>query len=110
MPQAPPTPQIGCKGPYFRRLKLSPRPPSAVCNKPWGNYLYHALHCFHLSGDDPGAENLLDTDLVGDKLANLHIANPLHPQGPSGLRSIMNPPGTPAWIHQHLEIGRGEVD
>jgi myo-inositol catabolism protein IolH len=28
----------------------------------------------------------------------------------SGLRYILNPPGTPARIHQHLDVGQGEVD
>jgi len=28
----------------------------------------------------------------------------------SGLRYIVNPPGSPARIHQHLDIGQGEVD
>ena len=28
----------------------------------------------------------------------------------SGLRYILNPPGTTARIHQHLDIGQGEVD
>src|ERR1700684_126011 len=28
----------------------------------------------------------------------------------SGLRYIVNPPGSPARVHQHLDIGQGEVD
>jgi myo-inositol catabolism protein IolH len=27
-----------------------------------------------------------------------------------GLRYIVNPPGSPARVHQHLDIGQGEVD
>jgi hypothetical protein len=44
------------------------------------------------------------------ELAHLHIADSFNHKGSSGLRYIMNPPGTPARIHQHLDIGQGEVD
>jgi myo-inositol catabolism protein IolH len=47
---------------------------------------------------------------AGDKLAHLHIADTFNHKGSSGLRYILNPPGTPARIHQHLDIGQGEVN
>jgi myo-inositol catabolism protein IolH len=40
----------------------------------------------------------------------VHIADSFNHKGSSGLRYILNPPGTPARIHQHLDIGQGEVD
>ena len=44
------------------------------------------------------------------KLAHLHIADSFNHRASSGLRYILNPPGTPARVHQHLDIGQGEVD
>jgi len=79
-------------------------------NKPWVNYLYCAPHTFHLSGEDPGADIAAMLRYAGDKLAHVHIADTFNHKGSSGLRYILNPPGTPARIHQHLDIEQGEVD
>ncbi|MDA2806275.1 sugar phosphate isomerase/epimerase family protein [Nocardiopsis suaedae] len=79
-------------------------------NKPWVNYLYCAPHTFHLSGDAPGADVRRMMAYAGDKLKHVHIADSFDHKGSSGLRYILNPPGTPARIHQHLDIGQGEVD
>ncbi|MFJ9180545.1 sugar phosphate isomerase/epimerase family protein [Streptomyces sp. NPDC102360] len=80
-------------------------------NKPWVNYLYCAPHTFHLSGPaDPKADIAAMMRHAGDKLQHVHIADTFNHKGSSGLRYIMNPPGTPARIHQHLDIGQGEVD
>ncbi|WP_433478725.1 sugar phosphate isomerase/epimerase family protein [Spirillospora sp. CA-142024] len=79
-------------------------------NKPWVNYLYCAPHTFHLSGDDPGADIASMLRYAGDKLAHVHFADSFNHKGSSGLRYVLNPPGTPARIHQHLDIGQGEVD
>lgn len=77
-------------------------------NKPWVNYLYCAPHTFHLSD---GAGNIGEMmRYAGNKLQHLHIADSFNHKGSSGLRYILNPPGTPARIHQHLDIGQGEVD
>jgi myo-inositol catabolism protein IolH len=79
-------------------------------NKPWVNYLYCAPHTFHLSDDDPGADVTSMLRYAGSKLRHVHIADSFNHKGSSGLRYILNPPGTPARIHQHLDIGQGEVD
>ncbi|GAB3982921.1 sugar phosphate isomerase/epimerase [Actinoallomurus acanthiterrae] len=79
-------------------------------NKPWVNYLYCAPHTFHLSGEDPGADIASMMRYAGDKLAHVHIADSFDHKGSSGLRYILNPPGTPARVHQHLDVGQGEVD
>ncbi|PRX45869.1 myo-inositol catabolism protein IolH [Prauserella shujinwangii] len=77
-------------------------------NKPWVNYLYCAPHTFHLSD---GAGNVADMmRYAGSKLRHVHIADTFNHTGSSGLRYILNPPGTPARVHQHLDIGQGEVD
>ncbi|TDC90722.1 sugar phosphate isomerase/epimerase [Saccharopolyspora aridisoli] len=79
-------------------------------NKPWVNYLYCAPHTFHLSGQDTGADIPAMLRYAGDKLTHVHIADTFNHKASSGLRYILNPPGTPARIHQHLDIDQGEVD
>jgi myo-inositol catabolism protein IolH len=77
-------------------------------NKPWANYLYCAPHTFHLSD---GTGNIADMmRYAGNKLQHLHIADSFNHKGSSGLRYILNPPDTQARIHQHLDIGQGEVN
>ncbi|WP_435583042.1 sugar phosphate isomerase/epimerase family protein [Amycolatopsis thermoflava] len=77
-------------------------------NKPWVNYLYCAPHTFHLSDGAGDIAGMLR--YAGDNLQHVHIADTFNHKGSSGLRYILNPPGTPARIHQHLDIGQGEVD
>lgn len=76
-------------------------------DKPWVNYLYCAPHTFHLSDGAGDVGEMLR--YAGDRLAHVHIADSFNHKGSSGLRCILNPPGTPARIHQHLDIGEGEV-
>ena len=44
-----------------------------------------------------------------DVLAHVHIADTFNHKASSGLRYIVNPPGSTARVHQHLNIGQGEV-
>jgi myo-inositol catabolism protein IolH len=44
-----------------------------------------------------------------DVLAHVHIADTFNHKASSGLRYIINPPGSAARVHQHLNIGQGEV-
>ncbi len=69
------------------------------------SYLYCAPHTFHMGGDMAGI--MRD---AGPLLTHLHIADSFDHRGSSGLRYIVNPPGSPARVHQHLDIGQGEVD
>ena len=69
------------------------------------SFLYCAPHTFHMGGDMAGI--MRD---AGPLLTHLHIADSFDHRASSGLRYILNPPGTPARIHQHLDIGQGEVD
>jgi sugar phosphate isomerase/epimerase len=48
--------------------------------------------------------------VAGDKLTHLHVADSFNHLGSSGLRYITNPPGNPVRVHQHLDIGQGEVN
>ncbi|MGV4980775.1 sugar phosphate isomerase/epimerase family protein [Streptomyces sp. NRAIS4] len=47
---------------------------------------------------------------AGDKLKHVHIADTFNHKGSSRLRYNLNPPDTPARIHQRLDIGQGEID
>jgi myo-inositol catabolism protein IolH len=68
-------------------------------------FLYCAPHTFHQGGDLAGIMHD-----AGPLLTHLHIADSFDHRASSGLRYIVNPPGSPARIHQHLDIGQGEVD
>ena len=47
---------------------------------------------------------------AGPLLTQLHLADSFDHRASSGLRYIVNPPGSTARVHQHLDIGQGEVD
>ncbi|HEY1346985.1 MAG TPA: sugar phosphate isomerase/epimerase, partial [Streptosporangiaceae bacterium] len=69
------------------------------------SFLYCAPHTFHQGGDIEGIMKY-----AGPLLTHVHIADSFDHRASSGLRYIVNPPGSPARIHQHLDIGQGEVD
>jgi myo-inositol catabolism protein IolH len=73
-------------------------------NKEFVSYLYCAPHTFHMGGDMAGIMKY-----AGPLLTHLHIADCFDHRASSGLRYIVNPPGSPARVHQHLDIGQGEV-
>lgn len=74
-------------------------------NHPLVSYLHCAPHTFHHGAPMPEI-----VDYAGDLLTHLHIADAFDQNASSGLRYILNPPGTPARVHQHLDIGQGEVN
>jgi myo-inositol catabolism protein IolH len=47
---------------------------------------------------------------AGDLLTMVHVADGFDHRASSGLRYITNPPGNAVRVHQHLDIGQGEVD
>jgi myo-inositol catabolism protein IolH len=69
------------------------------------SFLYCAPHTFHQGGDMAGIMRH-----AGPLLTHLHVADSFDHRASSGLRYIVNPPGSPARVHQHLDIGQGEVD
>lgn len=99
------------------RLALEPHPDDFVenghdavnlirgINHPGVSFLYCAPHTFHIGNDAPGI-----IKHAGDLLTHVHLADAFDHTASSGNRYILNPPGTPARIHQHLDIGQGEVD
>ena len=99
------------------RLVLEPHPDDFVedgvegvnlvrgINSDLVTFLYCAPHTFHQGG------NLAEIIRhAGPLLTQVHIADSFDFRGSSGLRYIVNPPGSTARVHQHLDIGQGEVD
>jgi myo-inositol catabolism protein IolH len=107
--------------PIFERegiqLRLEPHPDDFVedgraavelirgIDNPLVSFLYCAPHTFHQGGDIAGVMRY-----AGPLMTHLHIADSFDHRASSGLRYIVNPPGSPARVHQHLDIGQGEVD
>ncbi|GIM88504.1 sugar phosphate isomerase/epimerase family protein [Paractinoplanes toevensis] len=99
------------------RLVLEPHPDDFVedgiagvnlvrgINSPNVSFLYCAPHTFHQGGDLAAVMRH-----AGPLLTQLHLADSFDHRGSSGLRYIVNPPGSTARVHQHLDIGQGEVD
>jgi myo-inositol catabolism protein IolH len=108
--------------PVFERegvtLRLEPHPDDFVedglvavdmirgINSPLVSFLYCAPHTFH-QGDGNMTQIM---EYAGEKLTQLHVADSFNHKGSSGLRYITNPPGNPVRVHQHLDIGQGEVN
>ncbi len=74
-------------------------------NSPLVSFLYCAPHTFHMGNDAKGI-----IEYAGDLLTNIHVADSFDHAGSSGLRYIVNPPGSTVRVHQHLDIGQGEVN
>jgi myo-inositol catabolism protein IolH len=107
--------------PIFERegvqLRLEPHPDDFVedgraavdlvrgINSDLVSFLYCAPHTFHMGGDITGV-----LEYAGNLLTHLHVADSFDHRASSGLRYIINPPGSTARIHQHLDIGQGEVN
>lgn len=73
----------------------------------WVGYVYCAPHTFHLSQGAGDVRRMLD--YAAPKLRHVHIADCFDHTANIGNRYILNPPGVDARIHQHSEIGHGEV-
>jgi myo-inositol catabolism protein IolH len=98
-------------------LRLEPHPDDFVedgriaidmirgLDSPIVSFLYCAPHTFHQGGDLSGI-----LDYAGSLTTQVHVADSFDHRASSGLRYIVNPPGSTARIHQHLDIGQGEVD
>ena len=73
-------------------------------NSPNVSFLYCAPHTFHQGGDVAGIMRE-----AGALLTHVHVADGFDHRASSGLRYITNPPGNTVRVHQHLDIGQGEV-
>jgi len=99
------------------RLVLEPHPDDFIedgraavnlvrgLNADWISFLYCTPHTFHQGNDAAGI-----IAAAGDKVTYVHLADSLDHTVNHGLRYIVNPPGSTVRVHQHAEIGRGEVD
>jgi myo-inositol catabolism protein IolH len=76
-----------------------------VIDSPNVKFLYCAPHTYYF-GDDMAA---MIRD-AGPVLAHVHVADTMNHKASSGLRYIINPPGSRARVHQHLNLGQGEID
>jgi myo-inositol catabolism protein IolH len=74
-------------------------------NKEWIGFLYCASHAFHQG--HPAGDIITE---AGEKVRYVHLADAWDHRTSSGLRYISNPPGNTTRVHQHMEMGRGEVD
>ena len=68
-------------------------------------FLYCAPHTFYFGDDIP--KMIRD---AGSLIAHVHVADTYNHKASSGLRYICNPPGAKVTIHQHMDIGQGEVN
>jgi myo-inositol catabolism protein IolH len=74
-------------------------------NSPNVSFLYCTPHTFHQGNDVDGI-----LDKAGSLTTMCHIADAYDHTASSGLRYIVNPPGALVTVHQHLDVGQGEVD
>jgi myo-inositol catabolism protein IolH len=76
-------------------------------NKPWIGYEFCCPHAFHLSEGKGDVARMIKSS--SPKLREVHVADALNHLANDGNRYIVNPPGVDARVHQHSEIGKGEV-
>jgi myo-inositol catabolism protein IolH len=69
------------------------------------SFLYCTPHAFH-QGHSPTAI----IEAAGTSTSYVHLADAFDHTASHGLRYITNPPGNPVRVHQHMEVGRGDVD
>jgi myo-inositol catabolism protein IolH len=74
-------------------------------NRDWLGFLYCTPHAFH---QGHSAAEIIEA--AGDKVRYVHLADAWDHIISSGNRYIVNPPGSTARVHQHMEMGKGEVD
>jgi myo-inositol catabolism protein IolH len=79
-------------------------------NVDWVDYVFCAPHAFHLSQGAGDLDRMIRYAHDAGKLAHLHIADCYNHLANAGNRYIINPPGVDARIHQHNEIGHGDLD
>ncbi|WP_197671762.1 sugar phosphate isomerase/epimerase family protein [Devriesea agamarum] len=77
-------------------------------DRDWFNYEFCFPHAFHLSQGRGNIREMMD--YAGARLRHVHIADVFNHLANVGNRYIVNPPGVDARVHQHNEIGRGDID
>lgn len=79
-------------------------------DKDWFNLVFSTAHAFYNDEGEGNIETMFDD--AGDRLKHVLFADTLNHKAGYGLRYIINPPEAvnDITIHQHLNIGQGEVD
>ncbi|OLQ45083.1 protein iolH [Bacillus licheniformis] len=77
-------------------------------DKDWINLVYSTAHTFFY--DDGKGDIATMFDEAGDRLTHVLFADTFNHKAAHGLRYIVNPPDAKVTVHQHLDIGQGEVD
>lgn len=77
-------------------------------DKEWLGYFYSVPHTFFY--DDGVGDIAKMLDYAGDKLRHINIADTFNHKASSCLRYVVNPPGVHATVHQHLDIGKGDIN
>ncbi|SDU81702.1 myo-inositol catabolism protein IolH [Microlunatus sagamiharensis] len=73
-------------------------------NRDWLGFLYCTPHAFHQRHSPTSI-----IEAAGEKVRYVHLADAFDHTASHGLRYITNPPGNAVRVHQHMEVGRGEV-
>jgi len=74
-------------------------------NHPLVSFGCYALHTDHMGGDIAGI-----MEYASARLTHVPVADTVDFRAFSASRYLLNAPGTHARIHQHLDIGQGEVN
>lgn len=77
-------------------------------DKDWIKYVYSTAHAFYY--DDGIGDVAAHLKEAGDLLDHVLFADTLNHKAVYGLRYIINPPDAKVTIHQHLNLGEGEVN
>jgi myo-inositol catabolism protein IolH len=77
-------------------------------DKDFVGYFYAVAHTFFY--DDGKGDIASMLEYAGDKLKHINIADTYNHKASSGLRYVVNPPGVHATVHQHMDIGKGDIN
>ncbi|MCY9135208.1 sugar phosphate isomerase/epimerase [Bacillus atrophaeus] len=77
-------------------------------DRDWINLVYSTAHTFFYDDGKGDIETMFDE--AGDRLTHVLFADTFNHKAAHGLRYIVNPPDAKVTVHQHLDIGQGEVD
>ncbi|MED4858736.1 sugar phosphate isomerase/epimerase [Bacillus atrophaeus] len=77
-------------------------------DREWINLVYSTAHTFFYDDGKGDIETMFDE--AGDRLTHVLFADTFNHKAAHGLRYIVNPPDAKVTVHQHLDIGQGEVD
>jgi myo-inositol catabolism protein IolH len=77
-------------------------------DKDFVGYFYAVPHTFFY--DDGKGDIASMLKYAGSKLKHINIADTFNHKASSCLRYVVNPPGINATVHQHLDIGKGDIN